>query len=74
MAHVFDTPDFKNEQEKAEWWDSHEDEIMAAFEEAAKNGTLGRGTLMRDGVVETFKNLANERITLNDSAKHKSAA
>ncbi len=71
MAHQFNTPAFKNEQEEAEWWDSHEDEILAAFEEAAANGTLSRGTLAREGV-KAFETLAGEPIT--SGAKQKSAA
>ena len=33
--------------EEAAWWDSHSDASLAIFEEAAKDGTLGRGTLAR---------------------------
>ena len=42
-----DTPIFTSEREEAEWWDSHPDEIYAAFEQAAKDGTLNRGTTAR---------------------------
>jgi hypothetical protein len=45
MSKILDTPEFKNEAEEAAWWDSHPDEILGVFEQAAKDGTLGRGTI-----------------------------
>ena len=47
MRKVLDTPNFKSEAEEADWLASEEGQaqILAAFEEAAVNGTLGRGTL-----------------------------
>ena len=47
MPKFIDAPDFKNEAEEAEWWasDDGQAKLLAAFEEAAKDGTLGRGTL-----------------------------
>lgn len=72
MTKVFETPHFNSEQEEAEWWDSHQDELLVAFEEAEKNGTLGRGTLAREGI-QAFETLAN--IQTNEPAlKQKSAA
>src|SRR5450432_1427536 len=47
MTKTLQTPEFKNEAEEAAWWDSHPDETLALFEQAAKDGTLGRGTLAR---------------------------
>jgi predicted DNA binding CopG/RHH family protein len=47
MTKTLQTPEFKNEAEEAAWWDSHPDETLAVFEQAAKDGTLGRGTLAR---------------------------
>ncbi len=47
MSKTLQTPDFKNEAEEAAWWDSHPDEAFALLEQAAKDGTLGRGTLAR---------------------------
>lgn len=47
MTKTLKTPEFKSEAEEAAWWDSHSDETLAVFEEAAKDGTLGRGTLAR---------------------------
>ena len=47
MTKTLQTPEFKNEAEEAAWWDSHPDETLALFEQATKDGTLGRGTLAR---------------------------
>ena len=47
MTKTLQTPEFKNEAEEAAWWDSHPDETLAIFEQAAQDGTLGRGTLSR---------------------------
>jgi predicted DNA binding CopG/RHH family protein len=47
MSKTLQTPEFKNEAEEAAWWDSHPDEALAVFEQAAKDGTLSRGTLAR---------------------------
>lgn len=47
MKKTLNTPEFKTEAEEAVWWDSHPDETLAVFEQAAKDGTLGRGTLKR---------------------------
>jgi hypothetical protein len=71
--HTFDTPDFKNEQEEANWWDTHEDEIFVAFQEAAKNGTLGRGTLLSKGL-QTSEELPSEPSSGKPSSDQKSAA
>ena len=49
MIKTLNTPEFKNEAEEAAWWDSHPDEILAIFEQAVKDGTLGHGTLARRG-------------------------
>lgn len=38
-------PEFKIEAEEAAWWDSHPHDILGVFEQAAKDGTLGRGTI-----------------------------
>ncbi len=47
MSKSLQTPEFQTDAEEAAWWDSHPDETLAIFEEAAKDGTLGRGTLAR---------------------------
>jgi len=56
MPEVLKTPDFKNEQEEAQWWDSAEGRaaILKGFQDAQRDGTLGRGTLKkRAGVTPT---------------------
>src|SRR5450432_2579471 len=47
MTKTLRTPELKNEAEEAAWWDSHPDETLALFEQAAKDGTMGQGTLAR---------------------------
>jgi predicted DNA binding CopG/RHH family protein/uncharacterized DUF497 family protein len=47
MTKTLQTPEFKSEAEEAAWWDDHPDETLALFEQAAQDGTLGRGTLVR---------------------------
>jgi predicted DNA binding CopG/RHH family protein len=47
MTQTLKTPDLKSEKEEAEWYDTHQDDLLAQFEQAAKDGTLGRGTLAR---------------------------
>ena len=47
MTKILQTPEFKSEAEEVAWWDSHPDETLAIFQQAAKDGTLGRGTLAR---------------------------
>lgn len=47
MTQTLKTPDFESEKEEAEWYDTHQDELLTQFEQAAKDGTLGRGTLAR---------------------------
>jgi predicted DNA binding CopG/RHH family protein len=42
-------PDFKSEAEEAKWWFDHQDELLEDFEQAAKEGRLGRGTAARLG-------------------------
>jgi predicted DNA binding CopG/RHH family protein len=47
------TPKFKDEAEEARWWADHQDEIAGAFEQAAEEGRLGRGTVARKGPTPT---------------------
>ncbi len=53
MSEDLKIPDFKNETEEAQWWDSHQNDIANAFEHAAAKGTLGRGTVRRKGPTPT---------------------
>lgn len=46
-AGALTVPEFKNEAEEAAWWDSHPTETLELLKQAAKEGTIGRGTLAR---------------------------
>ena len=46
-------PDFKSEDEEAKWWFDNQDELLKDFEQAATEGTLGRGTAARIGGLPT---------------------
>jgi predicted DNA binding CopG/RHH family protein len=73
MTQTLKTPDFKNEKEEAEWYDTHQDDLLAQFELAAKDGTLSRSTLARRSQtaatsirldtadIELAKNIAEKR-------------
>jgi predicted DNA binding CopG/RHH family protein len=47
MPKALKTPKFKTETEEALWWEKNQNLLLNEFEQAAKEGTLGRGTLMR---------------------------
>ncbi len=51
MPEMLKTPDFKSEQEEAEWWDSAEGRaaILKGFQDAQREGTVARGTLKKKG-------------------------
>jgi predicted DNA binding CopG/RHH family protein len=53
MSEEFKVPKFKNEPEEAQWWDSQGKNITRAFEQAATEGRLGRGTAKRKGATPT---------------------
>jgi predicted DNA binding CopG/RHH family protein len=53
MTQHLKTPEFKSEAEEASWWDNNQNLVLKEFETAAKNGTLGRGTLVRRGQTPT---------------------
>jgi transcription elongation GreA/GreB family factor len=40
-------PRFENEAEEAQWWFDHREEVSRDIMSAAKNGTLGEGSLGR---------------------------
>jgi hypothetical protein len=50
-------PDFKSEQEEAEWWDSNPDIMLRMFKHAMKHGALRRGTLIKRELEETKEDL-----------------
>ena len=47
MPKALKTPKFKTETKEALWWEKNQKLLLNEFEQAAKEGTLGRGTLMR---------------------------
>ncbi len=52
MAQILKTPEFKSEEE-ANWWAANQKILLAEFQQAAKDGTVGRGTLARRGTTPT---------------------
>jgi predicted DNA binding CopG/RHH family protein len=53
MPKTLMTPEFKSEEEEARWWAENQDLLLNEFKAAAKQGTLGRGTLARRGQTPT---------------------
>ncbi len=54
LRQEFEKKSFKSEEEEANWWDSQSDEALAAeFLQAAAEGTLTRGTVLRKGITPT---------------------
>jgi predicted DNA binding CopG/RHH family protein len=53
MAKILETPEFKTEQEEANWWANNQSLLLKEFQQAAKDGTVGRGTLARRGQTPT---------------------
>ena len=53
MVKTLDAPEFKDEEEEAQWWVENQALMLKQFEEAAQDGTLGRGTLATRGKTAT---------------------
>jgi predicted DNA binding CopG/RHH family protein len=53
MSKELKTPEFKSEAEEAQWYASNHDALLSEFQNAAKDGTLGRGTLAKRGLTPT---------------------
>jgi predicted DNA binding CopG/RHH family protein len=53
IAKKIKTPDFKSEAEEARWYAANQDTLLSDFQDAAKDGTLGRGTLAKRGLTPT---------------------
>jgi|SRR5580658_10503147 hypothetical protein len=45
MADKLKVPKFAKESEEAQWWFDHREEVAKAFEEAAREGRLRRGSV-----------------------------
>ena len=56
IAKKLQTPEFKSEGEEATWYAANQDALLSEFTDAAKNGTLGRGTLAKRGIAERLLN------------------
>ncbi|HEY0796588.1 MAG TPA: hypothetical protein VGD64_12475 [Acidisarcina sp.] len=54
MPKTLETPEFKTEVEEARWWADNQALLLKEFEEAAKDGTLGRSTLVKRGQTPTI--------------------
>lgn len=64
MSKTLNIPEFENEAEEAAWWDSHPDETLGVFEQAAKAGVLAHGTLARSVSTATSIRLDSTDIQL----------
>jgi predicted DNA binding CopG/RHH family protein len=53
MAKTLETPEFKTEEEEANWWAANQNLLLKEFRQAANDGTVGRGTLVRRGATPT---------------------
>ena len=53
MSKMIETPEFKSEGEEAAWWANNQGLLLKEFEQAAADGALGRGTLVRRGHTPT---------------------
>ncbi len=47
MAEKLKIPEFENEEAEARWWPEQENKLADAFEKAAADGTVQRGTIAR---------------------------
>jgi predicted DNA binding CopG/RHH family protein len=46
-------PEFKSEAAEARWYEKNQDVLLAEFKDAAKDGTLGQGSLAKRGLTPT---------------------
>jgi predicted DNA binding CopG/RHH family protein len=53
IAKKLQTPEFKSEADEARWYEKNQDVLLAEFKDAAKDGTLGRGSLAKRGLTPT---------------------
>lgn len=47
------TPEFRSEAEEAQWYAANQNALLAKFEDAARDGTMGRGSLAKRGLTPT---------------------
>jgi len=53
MAKTLETPEFKSEEEEANWWAANQDLLLKEFQQASRDGTVGRGSLASRGATPT---------------------
>lgn len=53
MAETLKIPKFETEGEEARWWSENQDPLTRAFQRAAEEGRLSRGTVARPGNTPT---------------------
>ena len=44
-----ETPDFRDEAEEALWWKQNQSALLEEFQQAAKEGSIGRATIAKRG-------------------------
>ncbi|HEY0309224.1 MAG TPA: hypothetical protein VGB94_13770 [Acidobacteriaceae bacterium] len=69
-----ETPAFKNEEEEAQWWFDNQDQLADKFEQAAKNGLLGRGTMVKQAAEKQAAKSTTIRMDEGDLARAKKLA
>lgn len=53
IAKKLQTPKFKSEADEARWYEKNQDVLLAELKDAAKDGTLGRGSVAKRGLTPT---------------------
>jgi predicted DNA binding CopG/RHH family protein len=53
LAKKLQTPEFKSDAEEARWYEKNQDSLLTEFKDAAKDGTLRRGSLAKRGLTPT---------------------
>jgi predicted DNA binding CopG/RHH family protein len=53
IAKKLQTPELKSEAEEARWYEKNQDALLTEFKNAARDGTLGQGSLAKRGLTPT---------------------
>lgn len=69
-----ETPAFKNEAEEAKWWFENQNLVAEKFEQAAKNGMLGRSTMIKQAAERRAAKSMTIRLDEGDLARAKKLA
>jgi len=70
MAKLVVNESFETEADEARWWANHQDLVAEKIEEAAKDGTLGRGTVAKKGLTPT----TTIRLSMEDISRARALA